>query len=111
MSRTAATRTCRAHCAACGRHFTSDGSVIAHRVGDYAKPNGHSEGRRCLDPGEDPRFVAIKGRCEMYRQSTAGTLYGLARDQERARAHFASLMPSDAAQHSPVADSIGEGSR
>jgi len=80
---------CRSHCAACGSHFTSEAAYVSHRRGEHAKPNGHPEGRRCLKPSEDSRFVAIEGRCEMYRESVAGTLYGLARDQGRAEAHFA----------------------
>lgn len=80
MSRNAPTRTCRAHCAACHSHFSSDEAFSVHRVGDHAKSSGHREGRRCIDPSEDPRFIAIEGRCDMYRRSTAGTLYGLARD-------------------------------
>lgn len=87
---------CRPHCAACGRHFTSEGGFDAHRVGDHSKPNGHPEGRRCLDPASAPRLVAYEGRCEVYRESLAETIYGLKRDQTRARSHFGDGAPQEA---------------
>jgi len=94
------TKTCRYHCGGCGRHFTSEAAFDAHRVGDHSKPNGHPEGRRCLAIEDDARFTGVEGRCEMYRESLAGTIYGLARDRARASAYFEGQAPQALAAES-----------
>jgi len=60
---------CRAHCPACGGHFTSDAAFDAHREGS------HRDGeRRCLEPEGVPclRVVTDSGRCEIHSPNAEG---------------------------------------
>jgi hypothetical protein len=54
-------RNAQAICSSCGRGFAGTKAFDAHRVGSYQVPADHPEGRRCLNPANDPRFESIRG--------------------------------------------------
>jgi len=60
---------CRAHCPACGGHFTSEAAFDAHREGSHR----HGE-RHCLEPEGVPclRVVTDSGRCEIHSPNAEG---------------------------------------
>lgn len=68
-------RTCRNHCATCGRHFTSLGAFDIHRTGPQSD-------RRCEEP--DMRFEGGSGICRVYLAESVGTIWGLIADRRAA---------------------------
>lgn len=59
------TRTCKAHCRNCDRCFAGDRAFDAHRMGSHDASG--IEGRRCLNPVQDPRdrFDVETGECRI----------------------------------------------
>jgi hypothetical protein len=60
------TITCKNHCSACGRHFSSTAAFDRHRRGSY------QDGRYCIEPGVDDEAFEKTGEWIFEALSTSG---------------------------------------
>jgi hypothetical protein len=91
----ARTPRCRCHCRSCGQHFASLEAFDAHRVGDFARPNGHPDGRRCIAAEDADRFGREVGICVVTgERHEGGSIFFLAGPRERVKQRFHGVRPS-----------------
>lgn len=83
---------CHAHCACCGRCFSSTRGFDGHRAGAFhADPRGF-EGRHCVSPKHDERnrYEPAAGVCEIHGEPVPVDVWRLSEAIERARHRFGS---------------------